>query len=671
MAVMPMKRINILALRQERKRILELLQRAGAVEVNTPPLELEAFEKMDTSSARSIFEKNAKQLTDAVAVLDGLVKPEKGLPAALTGRTPINLSEYEEIAKRAPEVTRLAMEINGREKEIADARAEALRLETQLAALQPWMGLDISMRTTGSEHTSVFIGSFPRALTEGQLKEELARALPQVEAVEAEIVSTEAQQTCVFVLCLARDGPQVEQALRSLGFTFPAAPSKRSPAERAETLKERIAKAQQDAEAAREAIRGFRDRRQEMLFTADYYTMRADKYRVLGDLWQSPHVFQITGYLPAEDAPALEKTLEEKYGAYVEIEDPAPDEDLPVKLKNRLLPRAVEGVVEGFSLPGKWEVDPSSVMCLFYYVLFGMMLSDAAYGLLMVLGCGIVLWKFKNIEPGLRRSMWMFLFCGISTTFWGIMFGSYFGDAPQVIARTFFNTELDLRPVWFAPLEQPMRLLLFSFLLGVVHLFVGLGVQFYQLARRHKFADAIYDVVFWYFLVGGLLVLLVSSDMFKSMMGVDLGLPPIVGTVAAVLAGIGAVGIILTAGRESKNPFKRLLKGLYGLYGISSWLSDILSYSRLLALGLATGVIAQVFNQIGSMMGGGVIGAIAFTIVFLIGHPLNLAINLLGAYVHTNRLQYVEFFGKFYEGGSRKFEPFAVRTKHFKITEEK
>ncbi len=131
------------------------------------------------------------------------------------------------------------------------------------------------------------------------------------------------------------------------------------------------------------------------------------------------------------------------------------------------------------------------------------------------------------------------------------------------------------------------------------------------------------------------------------------------------------MGIIATSGRESRSPVKRLLKGLYGLYNVSGYLSDILSYSRLLALGLATGVIATVFNQMGSMLGGGVVGAVFFTLVFIIGHAMNLAINLLGAYVHTNRLQYVEFFGKFYEGGGRKFEPFAAKTKYFKVTEEK
>ncbi len=123
--------------------------------------------------------------------------------------------------------------------------------------------------------------------------------------------------------------------------------------------------------------------------------------------------------------------------------------------------------------------------------------------------------------------------------------------------------------------------------------------------------------------------------------------------------------------RESRSPVKRFLKGLYGLYGVSSYLSDILSYSRLLALGLATSVISTVFNQLGAMLGGGVVGAIFFTVVFLIGHSMNMAINLLGAYVHTNRQQFVEFFGKFYEGGGRAYHPFAANTKHFQIKEEK
>lgn len=671
MAVLEMKRITITAPKSSRKRILELLQRRGVIEPDTPERATELFAKTDTEAARQTFEKNARQLIDAAGILDKAVPPEKGTPAFLAGRPEISSQEYEETVAHAAETAKIAGEILSLQKKITDCETEVARLSTQLDALAPWLDLDISMRTIGTESTGVFIGSFPEELSEGELKQRLAEALPEVRAIEVQIVSTRPQQTCAFVICHAKNGMQVEQALRSMGFAYPPSPAKQPPKERAEELKAQLQTVENEKEQAQEQIKGYADCREALLYTADYYTMRADKYRVLGELWQSPHVFQFTGYVPAEDAPALEKELNEKFELYLELDTPDEDEVPPIKLKNRSFVSAVEGVVAGYSLPAKGEIDPSAIMSIFYYILFGMMLSDAAYGILMVLVCGIVLLKFKNIELGLKKSLTMFFYCGISTTFWGVLFGGYFGDAIPVIAKTFFNKDITVPAVWFTPLDEPMRLLLFSFLLGVIHLFTGLGVQFYQLVKKKKFADALYDVVFWYFLVGGLILVLISTEMFRNMMSLSFTLPPIVGTIAAIFAGIGAVGIIATSGRESKNPGKRFLKGLYGLYGVSSWLSDILSYSRLLALGLSTGVIAQVFNQLGSMMGGGVVGAIFFTLVFLIGHTLNLGINLLGSYVHTNRLQYVEFFGKFYEGGGRKFEPFAANTKYFKFTEEK
>ena len=671
MAVLEMKRISIYALKTNRKAILELLQRRGVVEVSTPKKADDLFEKTDTNTSRQTFEKNAQQLTAAVATLDSLSPPEKNLLSMLNGREAITLEQYGGTAKSAPEMARIAAEIAANAKQIADSSAEIQRLSTQITALEPWESLDISMRTIGTGKTSVFIGSLPEELTEQQVKEKLAAALPGVPAVEAEVISSRTQQTNVFVVCHGKYGLQVETALRGMGFAYPAAPPRLPPGERIQVLKERIEAAEREIDTAREEITAHKQQREDLLYAADYFSMRAEKYRVLGELWQSPHAFQVTGYIPAEDAPALERELTEKYAAYVELEAPGEDEDVPVKLKNGFFSAPVEGVVEGYSPPGKGEIDPSSVMSIFYYVLFGLMLSDAAYGLLMVIICSVVLLKFKNIEDSLKKFLRMFTFCGISTTFWGVMFGSYFGDAIPVIASTFFHREITIPAVWFVPLNEPMRLLLFSFLLGVIHLFTGLGVQLYMLVKKKKFADALYDVVFWYFLVGGLILILLSTDMFHDMMNLSFKLPGMVGTVAAVFAGIGAVGIIATAGRESKSPVKRILKGLYGLYNVSGYLSDILSYSRLLALGLATGVIATVFNQLGSMLGGGVAGAVFFTVCFLIGHVMNIAINVLGAYVHTNRLQYVEFFGKFYEGGGHKFNPFAAKTKYFKFTEEK
>lgn len=671
MAVMPMQRIGIYALKSRRKPILELIQRRGVVEIHAEKAEDAVFRQTDTAPAKARFENNTSTLQAALEALDKLEPEKKSLLAPLEGRTPIPLSRYEETAGAAGKTLRAASRVNALWKKCADDRAEILRLEAQIRMLEPWSRLDVSMRTTGTASTAAFIGSFPAEYSEEALKAEIARGAPEIDGVAVEVLSAGTQQTCAFLLCHASNGAKLEAFLRSIGFTYPADRSKKPPQARMQDLNARIEKLRAEIDGAEAEIRTYAALRGAMQYTIDYFSMRIEKYDVLGRLWQSPHVFVITGYIPAESAPALEKELTEKFEAYVELETPAEDEDVPVKLKNNAFAAPVEGVLESYSMPGRKEIDPSTLMAVFYYFLFGMMLSDAGYGLLMVIGCGIALAKFKNMEESLRKFLKMFLYCGISTVFWGAMFGSFFGDAVTVIGKTFFNVDIAIPALWFTPLNEPMRLLLFSFLIGVIHLFAGLGAQFYQLARQGLWKDAIFDVVFWYMLVGGGILYLLSMQMFADMVSLGFTLPAAVGTAGAIAAGIGAVGIVLTAGRESRSPFKRLLKGLYGLYGVSSYLSDILSYSRLLALGLATGVIASVFNQMGAMLGNSPAGVAVFVFAFLVGHTLNLGINVLGAYVHTNRLQFVEFFGKFFEGGSRKFNPFSAKTKYFKITEEK
>jgi V/A-type H+-transporting ATPase subunit I len=249
------------------------------------------------------------------------------------------------------------------------------------------------------------------------------------------------------------------------------------------------------------------------------------------------------------------------------------------------------------------------------------------------------------------------------------MFGSYLGDIVDVVSQTFFGQKVSIPPLWFYPVNEPMRMLVFAMLIGIIHLYTGLGMKLYACIKQKDYKALIYDVIFWFILLTSCIMLLLSTKMFADIVGLSFILPQSVGKAAAILAIISAIGITLTNGRESKNPFKRFLKGLYALYGITGYLSDVLSYSRLLALGLATGVICTVINKMAAMVAKGPIGVIIFVIILFFGHLMNLAINALGAYVHTNRLQYVEFFGKFYDGGGRKFEPFKGKTKYYKIKE--
>ena len=352
------------------------------------------------------------------------------------------------------------------------------------------------------------------------------------------------------------------------------------------------------------------------------------------------------------------------------IEEIKEDEESPTLLSNNSFSASMEGIVESYGLPKRGEFDPTTSMSFFYVFFFGMMLSDAAYGAIIAVACFVLLKKFPRMSRGMYQSIKMFMYCGISTLIWGILVGGYFGNIVDIVSQKFFGTTITVPALWFIPLNDPMKLLMYSMLIGMLHLFVGLGIKGFMSQKEKKIMDFFCDVVLWFMLLIGLILMLLPSEIFSSISQIQIVFPDAVNLVAKGLAIAGAVGILLMSGRDKKNPALRLALGAYDLYNITGWLSDVLSYSRLLALGLATGVIASVINQMGSMLPNNIAGVILFLVIFVIGHTLNLAINLLGAYVHTNRLQFVEFFGKFYEGGGRAFHPFAPDTKYVDVKEE-
>ena len=663
-----MSRITIYGSKKDRKAVLEYLQRRQCVDISAPDPDSEAlgFTNMDTSDSQAEFLRERTASEKALEILERYAPEQKGLLASLNGRKVLTAQEYYGHVDEIPETMKIASRITEASEEIAERQGGIVRRRSEIDELAPWLGLDVSLSERGTKDSACIIGMFPEELSLEKLEEKYY-AEDGVPAIHAEIVSARTQQTCVFVLCARKRAADCEKRLRSLGFSRMKTSFEGVPAKRTQELQSEIAALEHEIGALEKEIGSFGDAASSLKFMADYYAMRAEKYEVLSKLSQRNSVFVLTGYVPESQASSLMATLEHEYNAAVEVE-PAGD-SAPVLLKNAYLAQPVEGIVRTFALPTKWEIDPTAIMAVFYYVLFGLMLSDAAYGFIMFAGCLFALKKFKGMEDDMRKTLRMFMYCGISTMFWGVMFGSYFGDLIPTVSRTFFGREVTVPPVWFEPVNEPMRMLMFSFALGIVHLFTGLGVKLYQALKAKDYYSAFGDCIFWFMLVGGGIVYLFRVDMFLSMAGMTTKLPALWGTVAAIVAGIGAVGILLFTAPKNKMG-KRLAKGAYSLYGVTSWLSDILSYSRLLALGLATGVIATVFNKMGSMFGGGIVGAVIFILVFLIGHTLNLGINALGAYVHTNRLQFVEFFGKFFEGGAREFSPFAAHTKNYKFKEE-
>lgn len=679
MAIEQMKCIRLCGLKKDRKKILEWLQLRGDVEVMKPALHEDSIFKEGNpglEGQRSTFSQNIKYADDALKILDAETSVKKPLFSSLDGKKEATAKQYESFSAKHDRTVETAKRIEFLEDETAQANADILKIEVQLEALKPWFTLDVPLDFQGTKSTAAFIGTMPNQWTYEEIAALLAQNAPQGGPAEAEIISSSPEQTCVFVLCEKKHRAEVEKALAAGGFSRPPIHSEKTPKEQSSVLEKEISAKKDFILNKKSTICECAKFRSDLEFLADYDSMRYEKYGVINRLMQGKRTFFLFGYIPAGKAASFEQELSHKFDAAVEFDDPPKQEEPPVLLKNNNFASPMEGVLEAFSLPGIGEIDPSAIMAVFYYFLFGMMLGDAAYGIIMMAITAVLLHKHKHMAETMQRTLRMFFFCGISTTFWGFMFGSFFGDAVGVISKTFFNSNVALPPIWFEPINKPMKLLVFCFLVGLIHLFTGLGINFYQSWKAKKYKDAIYDVVFWYMLVGGLVVLLLSIKGMTGTFGISFTLPSSVGNAAGWVAAVGAIGIVLTGGRSSRNPFKRFLKGLYSLYNITGYLSDVLSYSRLLALGLATSVIASVVNKMAAMAGGkigGFIGVIIFIVIFLVGHTMNILINMLGAYVHTNRLQYVEFFGKFYSGGGKKFTPFSAdcSTKYYQFKEER
>ena len=350
------------------------------------------------------------------------------------------------------------------------------------------------------------------------------------------------------------------------------------------------------------------------------------------------------------------------------------DENAPVKLKNNKLAEPAQGILTMYAAPSKADIDPTPVLAFFFYFFFGMMFSDAGYGVLMVLATGLMIKLFKP-DKKMRNNLKLFQYCGISTTLWGLVFGSIFGDAPAAMAKLFTGNEFvmahsisnmaDPTPAilpWpiIDPQKDALTLMIISIAFGLVHILVGMGCKFIVCFRQKDYAGAFFDTGLWMLMLVGFAIL--AAGMITT---------PVLMTVGAVIAIACAVGLVLTQGRGKKGIVGKLIGGVASLYSITSYISDLLSYSRLLALGLTTGVMAQVFNMLATMMGTNVLGIVFMVVIFLLGHLINIGLNALGAYVHTMRLQYVEMFSKFYEGGGKEFEPFSLNSKYIKIQEDK
>lgn len=638
--IIPVKRLSLVAHKADEADILKALQRLNAVEVIPDGEATGPANALDEAEARVQRLSAAMAAVRPFAAKRSMLSP---LPGASVGK----------IVDTLPTAMQYSEEIEALQREISGTRAKIDKNLGMLELLEPWMAFPADMQAFRSAKTvRYFTGMLAAA--------DYARLAELGEAVEYQAFGDGANMP-VLVACRPDDAKAVASFLKNLSWTDVAFPKlSGTPAEaRSALLAENESLEKQLA--ALEAQLAEKGSYGELLGGAyDAAVIERDRALAAAELSRTAATFVLHGWVPENRLSDVERAVAGVTDAYcLFTRDPNDDETPPSVVKNNRFVTPFEVVTDLYSRPDPRGMDPTPFMAIPYIILFGLMLSDSGYGLLLAIGCALFirLRRPTGMMGGLARVL---LWGGLSTIIWGVLVGTVFGLDFDVLLGTD-----DLFPIILDPMTDPIGMLILCFGLGVVHILFGYGLRVKESFAQGDWQGAVFDTLSWMFIIVGLI-----AGVGGPMVGLGFLQYP-----GLILAGIGALLILLFKGRGKRNPIKRTISGLGELYNISGVLSDILSYARLFALGIATGVIASVFNDICSMLMGSpniilkILG-VAVACALLVGlHLFNLAINTLGAFVHCARLQYVEFYGKFYEAGGRTFRPLGYKTKHVQITE--
>ncbi|MDO4531351.1 MAG: V-type ATPase 116kDa subunit family protein, partial [Bacillota bacterium] len=387
-------------------------------------------------------------------------------------------------------------------KIINDGKTEIHALSAQIAGLTPWLNLDIPLEMTETEYVSVILGVTGTKVQAGEIMLALEEGVPS--AIMQEVGADKQQKYFSFIL-LKEEKEAFYEALKPFHFVaVPMAGQKGTPKEAIHQCEKRIAEIEIAIAENEKVLAELSPARKNIEFLYDLLVTQRDRARIVGDMLSTPTVFYFDGWMPARAQAEVEELLQ-KYEFYYDIQIPAEDEEVPVLLQNSSMAVPFEAVTNMYSLPSRKDVDPTTILAPFYFIFFGLMLSDAAYGIILSALCFFVLKKYKP-EGTIYKMFKMFFYCGISTFIWGALFGGWFGNFVTVAADTLFGKDIVIKPLWFNPMEDPMKLLIFSLILGAVHLFIGMGVQAYMHIRDGNPVDAICDIGLWYVLLIGLVL---------------------------------------------------------------------------------------------------------------------------------------------------------------------
>ena len=636
--IVPVKKVRLLAPQSESERLIKLIQHESKFML---------FDHQEEVSLPSELSQHLKRIERGI---EELAKFEKKKFFSFHETTRSDFEKVEEAAEG------LLSEIEEYLSLIEQKKADNLNLTKEIAVLRPYLNLSVATRPLNRLiKTRIAIGYVPRVLFDEFIQE----------ANDKGHIFEESSRDEEFVYgAFGYEFVYENQALLLLNSyrfteqTLPLFDTKLS--ERLPELNTTLAQNEIVIKEKEMALKTLSAQVPILRTYYDYFYNKAIRSQV--KIGQTERVVYLEGWMREDQINSFKASLDKKLEFDFEELSVNAEEMIPTATKNNVFVQQFESITNMFSVPSPKEIDPNPVMSIWYWIIFGIMMGDIGYGLAMLVFFTLFI-KFKRPKGQLRNLAMIFAFSSIPSIIFGVFTGSLFGftfDLGNVIGSWFGNPSFSL--ILLEPVNDPLPMLIFSLGLGILHIMTALVLKIFNEARKKDILSILADGVSW------ILILLGASF---AAIGLIESTLQVMSTIGLVLAGVGALLIFFLNGRSKKGIIGKALSGLGGLYGVTSYLSDVLSYSRLLALSLSTAVIAFTMNLLaGMVVGVPIVGILLAIVVYLVGHVFNFVMGLLSAYVHDGRLQYLEFFGKFYEGGGYEFTPFSYKLKYLDAIKE-